>query len=79
MLRTQTRHNSTDGRLLPHQKRFQTGHRIHVQMEAICDVKRMGRSAPNRLSKRGTAIARHDLDAGMLTEPSSDRFHLAVG
>jgi hypothetical protein len=41
--------------------RFQTGHGIHMQVEAIDNVKRMGCPASNRISKGEAAVARHDL------------------
>ena len=66
-------------RLLPRQQGFQTRHRIHVQVEAVSDVKRLGCSASNRISKIWAAVARDDLHTWVLAEPGGHRFYLTVG
>jgi hypothetical protein len=64
--------------LLLRQGGFQTVHRIHVQVEAIRDMKRMGRALSNRISKSKTPVMCHDLHTGMLAKPSGHRFHFTV-
>ena len=65
--------------LLSRQDGFQTGHRIHMQVETVSNVKCVGDSAPNRISKSLAAVARYDLHTWMLTEPGSHRVYLTVG
>jgi hypothetical protein len=79
MFGTQTGNNSANRRLLPCQERFQTGHCIHMQMEAISNVQRMGCPASNRLCKGGTTVLRDDLYVGVLAKPGGHRFLFAVG
>jgi hypothetical protein len=64
--------------LLPRQDGFQTAHRIHVQVEAIRDMKRMGCAPSNRISKSKTPVTCHDLHTGMLAKPSGHSFYFTV-
>jgi hypothetical protein len=79
MFSTQASNDSADRRLLPRQESFQTGHRIHMQMEAISNMQHMGGSTSNRISKVWTAVSRYDLHIGVVAKPSGHRFLFAVG
>lgn len=71
--------DSAEGGLFSRQDRLQATHRIQMEVEAIGDVECLGCSMSNRISKGQAAVARDDLHTGMVTEPSGDCLHLAVG
>jgi hypothetical protein len=79
MVRSQPRHNSADRRLFPRQQGFQTGHRIHMQVEAISNMQRLGGAASDSFGKGETAVTGDDQHARMLEKPGGNGFHLAVG
>lgn len=79
MVSAQTSNDSADRRLLPGEESFQTRHGIHMQMEPISNVQRMGGSTSNRLSKSWAAVSRDDLDTQVLAKPAGHRVLFAVG
>ncbi len=56
MLGAQSSTDSAQRCLLPRQEGFQTGHRIHMEVEAIGDVQRLGSSTSNRESCGEAAV-----------------------
>ena len=49
------------------------------QVEAVGDLHRLGRAAPGAVGVGAGAVARHDLDPGVLAQPAGEGLRLAVG